>query len=181
MPFDNNAGTIVTLDYLEKLFDTEKCVLLCQWFGVYFTLAYCEYIDQELNFEYIVESISLPGQHFSEHNNKRNDSPTYIMDRDVKLSVDNSYLTGYFDHYHVSNKNRYKQTDSYKCGVLVAINMMMRMSFFEQTYLDEHFNYGVLHQVRLLYCYVSMNLYKKYGKHPSTFTKSKQKELSGNI
>ena len=101
------------------------------------------------------------------------------MDSKVPLSVDNSYLAGYFDHSHVSHKNRYKQTDSYNRGVLVAINMIIRISLFEQPFLDEDFDSKLLHQLHLLYCYVFKNLYEKHRKYLSQFNKSKKKELSG--
>ena len=55
MPFANTMGTLVTIDYLEETFDTEKYVLLHQWFAVYFTLAYQKYMNQIPNFNKIVK------------------------------------------------------------------------------------------------------------------------------
>ena len=141
---------------------------MSEWLAVYFTLAYWKNNDETPDFKRIVEQITLPGKHFFERTNKKNDNLTYIIDRGVPLDPDNSYLAGYFDHYHVSSKKRYKQTDSYNCGVLVAVNMMMRMLMVSQPYLIKSFDCQALHHVRLIYCYIYIiETLRKYGKYPS--------------
>ena len=64
-------------------------------------------------------------------------------------------------------EKRYKQQDSYNCGVLVAVNMMMRMSLVSQPHMEEIFDCGVLHHVCLISCYILLKLYEKYEKYPS--------------
>ena len=68
MPFANTTGTIVTINYLKETFDTEKYVLLCQWFSIYFSLAYWEHMNEIPDFNKIIKETSLPGKPFDPNN-----------------------------------------------------------------------------------------------------------------